>query len=209
MNGILVAFFLWGFFWMPISIGFLIGVIDFFNIKGNSAIDSIGVIFIILFPIIASFKTAEVLERHNSGTATVSDKKNIKTVKRFALSWVFCLVGINLITSFIGKQPSLNEQASLYFGLPTLMSIFISILIPLLNEIFVDFFGSNNPKPKKSLSSNTNSFSFKIWFLNKIIAPIITAIVLGVVTYFITGHYETGGGLALISVTVSFLTSES
>lgn len=194
---------------MPLAFGLTIGVIELFELRDGSG-EFFFILFCFLFPSVAGYKTAKLMSNYDTEVLSNKAMGKVQQLKRFVYGYIICFF-INVFFLSKGLLDNLGNEGVLILGIPAVASLIITFLVPLLNDLVKKVLKSKPsdksterveavPEERKKSKMITGK-----WVLDKIVAPVISGSILGLITYLITGNFQTGETVSLISISISWV----
>lgn len=221
-GGVFWGILTWLFFWMPLTILITVILTVIFNFGDGWFI--IIVPSLIVIPLVLAYKTTRLMSDYDNNYLPLEQKLRVKKLRRlvygFLLSFMAFIIIVGDPDQYVFKYGIPESLVlSAYIVLPALISIFMVLVVPKLNIAIRNFFKSRKRNkeyrptyqpnyPKTEPPSSTQPNTMRLWVLNRIVAPVISGIILGALTYMISGDFVIGSGVSLVSLPVSWVMNQ-
>lgn len=159
-------------------------------LKGN--LGNFIIIVILILPFVMAIRTYKILDKgYTQGYSRIERAKAERT-ERFYHAWIFSMFAMMLLmqSNFIDNIPYFRDSSSqtiLFLGFPILISNLLVYSIPILYKIISSF--TQNPN----------------WFKEKVLVPILTSLLIGVLTWIFTGQFKFGSSITLMSIPIAWI----
>lgn len=212
MTGLIYGFFTFTFLYFPLGCLLAMGLLSLLGAgqqEGNWLLELLGGVLAFVLPIAATVKTSRLanqeIENRLSSDNAIFWKKLKKFIHSYFISGFLLIVIIQ--NGGLEEFPEL-EGEFVGFGLaaltPLLIAVILTFAVPPINKIVKNIITRNKSNTRKSRPVLSHS-STGSWFKDKIVAPIIVGVVVGLISFLITGQFSTGGEIGLISIPVTLV----
>lgn len=212
MTGLLYGFFTFTFLYFPLGCLLVIGVLSLLGIgqqEGNWLLELLCGVLAFVLPIIATVKTSRLANQETENRLSSDNAIFWRKLKKFIHSYFISgfLLVIIIQNGGLEDFPEL-EGEFVGFGIaaltPLLIAMILTFLVPSINKIIKNIITKNKNNTNKPRQAVSNS-SAGNWFRDKIVAPIIVGVVVGLISLLITGQFSTGGEIGMISIPITLI----
>jgi hypothetical protein len=190
------------FFFAPIGLGIMAGLSHVFPYMGEALLTLLFIAGIFVFPLIAGVGMSKLISDYENGNLLPEAQARVLKIKRFFWGTAAGFFGI----MFLGQQGGLGDVDEItgfliVLGTPLFIGMLISFILPVSNRVIKSLVNSSSVKNEARRKERTTGR----WILDKIIAPVISGIILGLITYMITGSFSSGSSVSIISIPISWV----
>lgn len=202
MQGIL-SYFVW------LTLLFLafvaLGVEDF------GSLNPIFILIIAVLPFILAYKTARFISDFQTNNLSEEKRVLFKRIRKMILFYIgtCILMALFISESDAYRYKSESDQILYILGAPLLISVFIVFLGPFL----IRRMRANKRNTVTAYSQTYNASGPNViykkgsWFKDRVLAPVLVALIIAFITFLLTGQIGSAGGASLLSITINLMSA--